>query len=1132
MQLSMILAIAGAEIRSVRRLARYWLFAVLSVLATFAIYLYYAAIHGFFSRLSATIGAIGPRYLVPAMGIYIMVIFLLGLVFLAFDVRARDERERMAEVLDARPFSNAELLVGRSLGLVLMAWAPALAVAILFQTFGSLAQAFGWYLGEPVEPYSLLGFLIHALSVFAPWCAAVILIAVLVRNRLVVALAALALVGLQLWSSFRMPLYLQPAFGALFPTAPTTSDLVPSIVGGVGAIRVVAFFVLTGGLLALAAAFHPRRDGAPKSRRLALGGGLLAVAAVLIGVVAWQSVGDVNRRAAWLEAHRARSQDPAPDISAISGIVRIDPGRQLQLDLDMRVAPPAGRTPETLLFTLNPGLTVERVSVGGADATWTHAAGLLEVTPPGPLGAGAVATMELVASGTPDEGFGYLDSEIDLLTDTVTNANLALFGIQAGFFRSRYVALMPAQAWLPRAGAAVPAADPRTHPADPFDIDLEVEVPSDWLVAGPGRRQVVEAGGDVARFRFSPGAPVTQVGLLASRFERRAREIAGVEFEILVHPAHDRNLRFFEDATEEIADRVEALFAEAERLGLPYPYGGLTLVESPTALRGYGGGWRMDTTQTLPGVLLLRENSFPTARFEFQFRNPASFEGLEGGMARAKVDALEGFFENDVSGGNLFLGGSRNFLLFQTGARGEGALALNFVVDDLVNLLLTGKRGFFSPFLFASGFNTAIGQVVVEVVTGQTDSIAQAVVNTTSDRPSVWDRALAVSLADLDPADDAERTLQVLTIKSPAIARSILDGLGRDKTAAVLAELLSRHRGGHFTAEDFRQVALDLDADLEPIVGDWLHESDLPGFMPSPVELERLADDAQGTPRYQTRVQVFNGESTPGLLRIRYALGEEGSAVRWDQTEPVRLGGHEAMEIGVTTSMPPREIWLQPYLSLNRDDMRLALPSVNQQEMVREAPFVGSRPSAWRPPDTGDIVIDDLDPGFSVEEDESASGFRLAATGIFVGEPEIDQGLPAFTAPPGTGVPAEWSRVAAPSGWGKYRRTAVSVRPGSGGRRAIFMATVPQAGRWRLGYYLPIGALPALGRYDLTLRVGGDTRAVEFDGAAAQGGWNTLGEFELPAGEVRLELSDESSGTVVVADAIRWQRVEGAADAR
>ena len=401
MRPSMVMAIASAEMRSIRRLVRYWLFAIVSVMITFAIYLYYSGIHGFLSRMSATIGAIGPRYLVPAMSIYIMAIFLLGLIFLAFDVRARDERERMAEVLDSRPFSNIELLTGRTLGLVLMALAPVLIVAILWQAFGSLAVALGWYLGEPVQPYSIAGFLIHAFSVFAPWCAAIMLIAVLARNRLVIALAALALAGLQLWGSFQLPIYLQLPFGALFPTAPTTSDLVPSVVGGPGMVRVIALFLLAAGLLTLAAAFHPRRDGASRSGRVALGTGLTAAAAALIAVVAWQAIDRVNQVREWRAAHQARSQEPAPDIRRIAGSVRIDPGDEMALNLQLAVRAPMDRALDTLLFTFNPGLVVERASIGGADAKWTHESGLLDITLPQPLAAGAETVLALVVSGKP-----------------------------------------------------------------------------------------------------------------------------------------------------------------------------------------------------------------------------------------------------------------------------------------------------------------------------------------------------------------------------------------------------------------------------------------------------------------------------------------------------------------------------------------------------------------------------------------------------------------------------------------------------------------------------------------------------------------------------------------------------------
>jgi hypothetical protein len=193
---------------------------------------------------------------------------------------------------------------------------------------------------------------------------------------------------------------------------------------------------------------------------------------------------------------------------------------------------------------------------------------------------------------------------------------------------------------------------------------------------------------------------------------------------------------------------------------------------------------------------------------------------------------------------------------------------------------------------------------------------------------------------------------------------------------------------------------------------------------------------------------------------------------------------------------------------------------------VKLAPFVGARSSDWRPPVTDDIVIDDLDAGFSVESDGEASGMRLAGgLGIFVAAPELDQGLPEFTAVIQNASPGEWSRLAAPLGWGKYRRTVAAVGSGSGTRRAIFTARLPHAGRWRLAYHLPAGVLTALGRYDLTLHANGETRVIEFDGASAESGWNALGEFDLPAGEARVQVSDQSSGRLVVADAIRWRPV-------
>ena len=70
---------------------------------------------------------------------------------------------------------------------------------------------------------------------------------------------------------------------------------------------------------------------------------------------------------------------------------------------------------------------------------------------------------------------------------------------------------------------------------------------------------------------------------------------ANVEFELLLHPSHLRNVAFFADAADALAARAEELFSAAEDSGLGYPYEALSMVEVPAQLRTYGGGWKMDT---------------------------------------------------------------------------------------------------------------------------------------------------------------------------------------------------------------------------------------------------------------------------------------------------------------------------------------------------------------------------------------------------------------------------------------------------------------------------------------------------------------------------------------------------------
>ena len=367
---------------------------------------------------------------------------------------------------------------------------------------------------------------------------------------------------------------------------------------------------------------------------------------------------------------------------------------------------------------------------------------------------------------------------------------------------------------------------------------------------------------------------------------------------------------------------------------------------------------------------------------------------------------------------------------------------------------------------------------------------------------------------------DPEHAKTALRIRVDAAARSMRDSLGTGRITALLATLRERHQGGTFNADDFNEAAARVDADLEELLGDWLDEAPLPGFLVSEAHVAKLAAEDTSA-RYETRVHVRNGEPVPGLVRL--STGD----VEPTRTDPIRIPGNAAVEIGIVTEAPPDHLWLEPYLALNRTSVWIGgVDGTDTETPAGREPLVGAQPSAWSPPNIEGIVIDDLDPGFSVETrggppvgapSQAPSGGR---------QPDLDQGLPRSA-----GSPGEWYRIGFPSSWGGYRHTVAGAGAGDGRQVAMFAAELPAPGRWQLDFHVPdphpMGSrwgrsYGTLGSFRMELVVDGETTPVPFDGAGAEVGWNKIGEFELGSTNVRLEISSRTDGDLVIADAIRW----------
>ena len=278
-----------AELRSVRRMVRTWLF-VVAVLGAGA-FAYEA-----FSVLHSLGGGIAPRFALPGFGLLMLWALLVGLVFVASDARARDEAAQIAETLDARPVSNLVGLAGRLFAVVLVAWLPLLVLAVGLYALGLLADMTGLRTALPhvaperPEPVSLLTFmLLDAPVALLAWGALVMALAAGLRSRWIAVAVALALLGLHLYAIFNTPLYLLPALSGITNLGLAGSEILPRWPAGEDVAARVAGLMLAGGFLLTAAGALRRRDAVPSTRRFGIAACLLGTGAAAIAVLAWQA---------------------------------------------------------------------------------------------------------------------------------------------------------------------------------------------------------------------------------------------------------------------------------------------------------------------------------------------------------------------------------------------------------------------------------------------------------------------------------------------------------------------------------------------------------------------------------------------------------------------------------------------------------------------------------------------------------------------------------------------------------------------------------------------------------------------------------------------------------------------------
>lgn len=1131
--ISRTLAVAGAQIRICRSQIRFWVTSVLLTLVVLIGYLQSCVWQTLNASYSPSFSLAEPKYLLSNVDALVFLAFQFAAVLLTFDIRQYHDRNRIQTVLESRQLTNIEYLLGSVLGVTSLLYVVVLCNIALIEGLGALSHFLGSAWGDFLEPVSVLNLLVFDTfpSLFL-WSSVALTLTCILRSGFVAVAIASSLLIVFYIVSLIVP------FSWLDIVTPSSnfSAYISELVPDLAALEIIGLRALTVvgalGLITVAAVILNRRDARVGIVNFPLGAVMIVLSVIGFGFLSQQLVESYYQPQEWSKIHTKYDQNVELDIERIQGSVTIDPGHLLSLSLIYDFEVKHEHDIPHLTFTLNPGFTIDRITLNGEEVDYNFSDGLLIIPTGVPLERNDQHKLTFEAFGIPDPLFAYLDSPVHYFIDrAVPHRAGQLFGKDGSIFSKSYVALMPGMYWYP-----VPNSQNLARSAsigiDFFETDIKFSITdSNWLLVGTDITQTVDRKGT---FELRPETPLSEIAVFGTNFVKHSLNVANVQFNLYLHKNHQKNFGKFNFDDERVREEIEEIFSPFEEAGLGYPFKELSFVEIPNRLRTLGGGFKTESVQVLPGMFLMKERGFPTAHFDTRIRRIKRWEDNVEWVEYHKFWALADYFGDAVGTDNLWAGFSKIFWTHATSVEGNHGVVLNDLVLNIISRVSPAPDLWFSPYAtfqisdFTKMFFPAAEWAIDDGGGGDMISWVRNLAQRYLNRHSVWEAMETKALLALPSTDSHQSDLEFMLAKNRMIARVFVQTNDNDAILAWLAKLRSAYQGRSFTMQELESHAETAELDLYPYFGEWLSSSNLPGYLVSDITRRQLGEDDEGRQQYESSFYVHNPSETTGVFWAAYP---PESRREWPRTPTIVIDGKSSVRINVVTTHEIDYIHLYPNLSLNRNEFGTRL----DESVVLDSNGESLEPRPmfevvdWRPPNPG-IIVDDLDPGFAIEQppafNSAASVGPLGWFRIPRLQADNDNGLPAranYAYRTSSGV---WGRISDEDSYGHFRRTATVTRFAPEIHPVEFSAELPDTTWWRLEYFVNTGWFRRSSRQgDYHLEIehleATEMRDLSFENSIY--GWNEVGEFELLKGEVNVRVIGATNDTPwLYADAIRW----------
>ena len=1093
---------------------------------------------------------------VPLINLYILNIGqAIVVIFLAADFLKRDKKLDTNEVLYTRSMSNFEYIIGKSVGILRLF----LGLDILILSIGLLMNIISKTMSIDIMSYLSYLLIICVPTIVFSLGLAFMLMQV-IRNQ---AISFMILLGYAILDMFYLYFRADSILDYMAFGIPVYKS---GIIGfdDLGAIinQRLLYFSL-GMAMVMSTVLLFKRLPQSKSQRILT----IFLLVCFIGVASitgknvWSGyITKENAKKLVIETNRQYENQKFPEITEAS-IDFVHEGYSFSASVDLKIKNSNNEALEKYLFSLNPSLVVSRVTSGNSELAFRRSNQIIEIDPGKLLSKDETDSVRIIYSGNINESFCYPDYS-DNIKETPYRIAMLNVNKRQVFLTDDYVLLTPESHWYPVAGLNYYPSNPAGIKIDFTRYTLNVKTKNSLRAVSQG--MPVDTNG---MFIFRPDLPLTGLTLAIGNYQIDTLTVDSVRYLSYHYPGSD----YYKKDLAELKDTLSLLLSGIMRdletnFSTKYPFKTLSLLEVPVQFYSYPKKNTQTRAEVQPSLVLLPEkfSTLQNAGFSKQFSRQKKRMARNNQVITDKELQVRLF--------NTFI---RNTFISGENFRIVNGTPLN----EPTRYLLGPSFYFFRNNFYSTEYpviNSVFESHLQKIQSVNPGGFRAAMMGGLSDNDKanlILKNLSFKELLALNPGSDTLRT--VLTIKGDYLFNLLRANAGIEEFKDWFLKYLDDNK---FKRIDIVKLNDDIKQkfgfEFYPHLNNWFTTKDQPGFLFTGLQAREILVGERI--RYQVTFNATNPEKVAGLFNVSFRTGgpggpggrgggqamtfiQQGGGPRGgisismqgrgmeaaDIEKIIYLGPGESKRIGVVLDAQPRALMINTIFSRNiPGEINMPVDEiVKSKERVRE--FSGEELLTAPPQesDPAEIIVDNEDPGFVTSKQNTESPLKKLL-GIKNNNGESYEQIRMFR------FPEYWQPVVQSSYYGKFIRSSVYTHSGTGDKTVTWNALITRPGYYDIYTFIgkqsdrimvrnsgqgapgppppPGGDMSGYSEpvKDLHFKIFHDegVEDITLDYENAEAGWNILGRYYLSPDSAKVILTNQSAGSYVIGDAIKWTR--------